>query len=78
MPSNLPLEMRLRRMAKRLEELDRWAVREAVPLERWTLQGEAVARGFAWTDCGTPLPFSHPEVEVPAHWPMAEVRLHLW
>ena len=78
MSSNLPLEMRLRRMAKRLEELERWVAREVMVLEGWTLQGEAVARGFAWTDSGTPLPFRHPEVEVPAHWPMAEVRLHLW
>ena len=32
MPSNLPLEMRLRRMAKRLDELDLWAARETVAL----------------------------------------------
>ena len=70
MPSNLPLEMRLRRMAKRLDELDRWVAREVVPLADWTLDGVAVGRGFAWADKGEPLSFAHPVVEVPAHWPL--------
>lgn len=78
MPSNLPLEMRLRRMAKRLEELERWVPREVIPLEDWTLNGMPVAKGFAWQDSGAPLPFRHPQVEIPAHWPLSEVRLHLW
>lgn len=78
MPSNLPLEMRLRRMTKRLDELDRWTTREAVPLDRWTLRGTPVATGFAWTDTGEPLPFRHPEITIPDHWPLGEVRLHLW
>jgi len=78
MPSNLPLEMRLRRLAKRLEELDRWVAREVVPLSDWTLQGAPVARGHAWQDTGTPLAFAHPAVTVPAHWPLSEVRVNLW
>ena len=78
MASQLPLEMRLRRMAKRLEELERWVPREVVPLDRWTLDGVAVGRGFAWADRGAPLPFRHGVVEVPAHWPLDEVRVHLW
>ena len=77
MPSNLPLEMRLRRMAKRLEELEQWGARAVMPLERWTLQGQPVAMGQRWQDSGTPLAFAHPGIEVPAHWPLAEVRLHL-
>ncbi|MEI6097331.1 MAG: hypothetical protein WCS20_03320 [Alphaproteobacteria bacterium] len=43
MPSNLPLEMRLRRMAKRLQELDRWVARETVPLNNWTLNGVPIS-----------------------------------
>jgi alpha-mannosidase len=78
MPSNLPLEMRLRRMTKRLEELDRWVARESIALEGWTLNGVAVSKGHAWQDTGTPLPFRHPQIAVPAHWPLEEVRLHLW
>ncbi|MEO6298075.1 MAG: glycoside hydrolase family 38 C-terminal domain-containing protein, partial [Paracoccaceae bacterium] len=31
-----------------------------------------------WQDQGEPLPFAHAQVSVPAHWPMAEARLHLW
>ncbi len=78
MPSNLPLEMRLRRMTKRLEELECWVAREVVPLESWTLQGQPIAMGHPWQDSGAPLGFAHPEVAVPAHWPLPEVRLHLW
>ncbi len=78
MPSQLPLEMRLRRMARRLEELERWVVREVVPLDRWTLNGVSVGRGFGWTDNGVPQPFRHGVVDIPGHWPLAEVRLHLW
>ena len=78
MPSNLPLEMRLRRMAKRLEELDRWVPRETVTLSDWTLEGAPVAAGHAWQDTGTPLAFGHPRVEIPAHWVLEETRVHLW
>ena len=78
MPSNLPLEMRLRRMAKRLEELDRWVAREAVPLTGWTLQGAAIVMGHAWQDSGTPVAFAHPQVEIPAHWVLDDTRVHLW
>ena len=78
MPSNLPLEMRLRRMAKRLEELECWLVREVQPLDQWTLAGQAVAKGHRWQDQGAPMAFAHPEIQVPAHWPLAETRLHLW
>ena len=78
MPSNLPLEMRLRRLTKRLVELDRWVARETVSLTGWALEGAAVAKGHAWQDSGTPLAFAHPLVEVPAHWPLDEVRVSLW
>ncbi|MBC7477341.1 MAG: alpha-mannosidase [Pseudorhodobacter sp.] len=78
MPSNLPLEMRLRRMAKRLEELDRWVPRETVALADWTLDGAPVVTGHAWQDTGTPLAFAHPQVQVPAHWVLEETRVHLW
>lgn len=78
MPSSLPLEMRLRRMNKRLEELQQWIARETMPLDGWTLQGRPIALGTRWQDHGTPLAFAHPAVQVPSHWPLAEVRLHLW
>ena len=78
MTSNLSLEMRLRRMAKRLEELARWVARDAIALDRWTLQGQPIALGHPWQDTGAPVPFAHPEIAVPAHWPLDEVRLHLW
>ncbi len=78
MPSYLNLEMRLRRMTKRLDELQQWLAREVVVLNRWTLQGQPIAAGHRWQDNGDPLPFDHPSVEVPAHWPLQDTRLHLW
>ncbi|MGV8985792.1 MAG: alpha-mannosidase [Cypionkella sp.] len=78
MPSYLPLEMRLRRMKKRLDEMQQWVARETVVLEDWTLQGQPIAQGARWQDEGTPLAFAHDAVMVPAHWPLEEVRLHLW
>ena len=78
MPSYLNLEMRLRRMTKRLDELQQWLAREVVVLNRWTLQGQPIAAGHRWQDSGEPLPFAHPTVEVPAHWPLQDTRLHLW
>ena len=78
MPSNLPLEMRLRRMAKRLQELDRWVARETVPLNNWTLNGVPISTDQTWQDAGTPVAFAHPAVEVPAHWPLEATRVSLW
>jgi alpha-mannosidase len=78
MASYLTLEMRLRRMNKRLDELQQWVVRESVGLDRWTLQGAPIAAGQRWQDEGLPLPFAHPKVEVPGHWPLEEARLQLW
>lgn len=78
MPSYLNLEMRLRRMNKRLDELQQWVARETVSLSDWTLGGQPIAQGTRWRDTGEPLPFAHPLIQVPAHWPLAETRLHLW
>lgn len=78
MPSYLPLEMRLRRMTKRLDEMRQWGARETVVLAGWTLQGQPIAKGTRWQDQGDPLPFAHGAVTVPPHWPLDEVRLHLW
>ena len=78
MPSYLPLEMRLRRMNKRLEEVQQWVAREVVRLDGWTLEGQPIAKGARWQDDGAPLAFAHGAVEVPGHWPLEEVRLHLW
>ena len=52
MPSYLNLEMRLRRMTKRLDELQQWTAREVVVLNRWTLQGQPIAAGHRWQDSG--------------------------
>ncbi len=78
MASYLNLEMRLRRMNKRLDELAQWVARDVVPLSGWTLEGQPIAAWTHWQDTGAPLAFAHPLVAVPDHWPLAEARLHLW
>ena len=78
MPSYLPLEMRLRRMTKRLDEMRQWVAREKVVLDGWTLQGQSITKGTRWQDSGPPLAFAHGTITVPAQWPLDEVRLHLW
>ncbi len=74
----LPLEMRIRRMNKRLVELDQWVARESLPLSTWTLDGVSLPMGAAWQEDGTPRRFAHPEVSLPDHWPLAACRLQLW
>ena len=78
MPSYLNLEMRLRRMNKRLDELQQWLAREVVVLNGWALSGASIDKGTRWQDDGVPLVFAHGAVTVPEHWPLDEVRLHLW
>ncbi|MBI1171175.1 alpha-mannosidase [bacterium] len=70
--------MRLRRMKKRLDEIQQWVARETLVLQDWTLQGRPIASGTRWQDSGEPLRFAHGPVTVPAHWPLDDVRLHLW
>ena len=74
----LPLEMRIRRMNKRITELEQWVTRETLPLTAWTLDGVAAPMGTVWTDQGPPRRFAHPTVEIPAQWPLQETRLSLW
>lgn len=75
---HLSLEMRIRRMNKRITELEQWVAREGLALGDWRLDGLAVAMGTAWQDDGSPRHFFHPTVEIPAHWPLSETRLNLW
>ena len=78
MPSILSLEQRLRRIAKRLEELQLWLPRESLPLTQWTLDGTAIPPGTPWQDTGPTRAFHHPQITVPQHWPLQDTRLHLW
>lgn len=74
----LQLEMRIRRMNKRLVELEQWVAREVLPLEAWTLDGAPCPMGTRWSDQDQPRRFAHPPVTLPAHWPLSESRLNLW
>lgn len=74
----LPLEMRLRRLSKRITELEQWVTRESLPLPDWTLDGTPAPMGTRWQDEGRSRHFAHPEVTLPEHWPLEDCRLQLW
>lgn len=74
----LQLEMRIRRMNKRIVELEQWVAREVLTLDDWTLDGAPCPLGTRWSDQDQPRRFAHPEVTIPDHWPLEETRLSLW
>ena len=73
----LNLEQRIRRVRKRVSELEFWVPRQVLPLDHWTLNGQPHARGQAWPSIDGTFHFAHPPVAVPGDWPLADVRLRL-
>ncbi len=67
----------MRRLRKRVAELDLWIVRKSLALERWTLNKNAHALGAPWPELNGISRFSHPLVTVPADWPLEQARLRL-
>jgi len=70
-------EQRIARLHKRLTELELWTVRSTVPLESWTFNGEPLGVGAPWPTRDGVVAFAHPEVSVPAEWPLDRARLDL-
>lgn len=73
----LTVEQRIARLQKRLTELELWIVRSSFPLDGWTFNGGPLAVGSSWPTRDGVVTFSHPEMEVPAGWPLDECRLDL-
>ena len=73
----LSLDQRVRRLLKRLAELELWEKRAVVPLDAWTFNGAPIAPGSPWPSREGIASFAHPAVEVPADWPLDETRLQL-
>jgi len=73
----LTRDQRINRLRKRLAELPLWTVRAALPLDRWTLNQAPLAPGAPWPSREGVAAFHHPEVVVPADWPLERTRLEL-
>jgi len=73
----LTRDQRINRLKKRLVELHLWTVRSALPLDRWTFNRSPHASGAPWPTREGVAAFSHPEVSVPADWPLERTRLDL-
>jgi alpha-mannosidase len=73
----LTRDQRINRLRKRLGELPLWTVRAALPLDRWTLNRAPLAPGAPWPSRDGVAAFHHPEVVVPADWPLERTRLEL-
>jgi alpha-mannosidase len=73
----LSLDQRVRRLLKRLAELELWEKRAVIPLDAWTFNGAPLAPGSPWPSREGVASFAHPPVESPADWPLEETRLQL-
>ena len=73
----LNLEQRIRRVRKRVSELEFWVARQVLPLNHWTLNGQSHALGQAWPGIDGIFRFAHPAVTIPGDWPLANVRVRL-
>lgn len=72
----LTLDLRLRGLEVRLDELTWWRERETVPVEGWTADGASIAIGAAWPRHGEVVHF-RANAEVPEHWPLEDTVLRL-
>ncbi len=75
--SYLNLEHRLRRLRRRIGELEWWVARRTLPLDNWTLNGKPHRRGEQWPSLEGTSVFAHPGVAVPDEWAVEHTRLGL-
>ncbi|GAC1445431.1 MAG: alpha-mannosidase [Chloroflexota bacterium] len=73
----LTSQQRISRLRTRAQELQYWAVREYRDLCEWNFEGVALRAGSAWPHRDGVVSIDHAHIEVPAEWPMADVRLDL-
>jgi alpha-mannosidase len=73
----LTLDQRIDRVRRRLDELGLWTARDVVDLDAWSVDGRRVGRGEPWPRRDGVVRFTHPEVGIPAEWPLEHARLEL-
>lgn len=75
--THLSLDQRVKRLAKRVAEIELWEHRETIRLDRWTFNGAPLPVGSPWPDREGVAVFAHPAIEIPADWPLDEARLEI-
>ena len=65
------------RLRVRTDALAGWRDRAHVDLDAWAFDGTPLAHGEPWPRRDGVVRLAHPQVDVPAGWPLAEARLEL-
>lgn len=73
----LTAEQRLTGIEVRCAELVWWRHRAAIELEGWIFDGAPIRPGQLWPQRDGLTRFAHPEVDIPAEWPIEACRLQL-
>lgn len=73
----LSLSHRINRLRRRRDEIAAWRVRETLPIDGWTFDGEPIGPGYPWPSFDGVHSFACEPFEVPGHWPLAAARLSL-
>ena len=73
---SLTSAQRLDRLKTRLAELPMWRERAALPIEKWTFDGQPLALGKGWPHRNGPVALTA-SAQVPAEWPLEETILRL-
>ncbi len=71
------LQHRLDRLETRVHELTYWLDRAHADLTGWTFDGEPLRLGAPWPRQEGLRRLAHPRADVPADWPLDEVRVEL-
>ena len=73
----LTTPQRIDRIETRVGEMRLWRNRAHFELREWESDGERLSPGDPWPRVDGLVRFAHPEVVVPAEWPLGDVRLQL-
>jgi alpha-mannosidase len=73
----LTLQQRLNRLEVRLAELAHWRGRAHLPIRDWRFDDAPLRLGQPWPDRSGVHHLSHPEIVIPASWPLEETILEL-
>ncbi len=68
-------QQRIGRLQRRLDELDLWTVRAALPLDGWTFDGSPLAANAPWPAREGVVALALDGIEVPEGWPLEQTRL---
>lgn len=73
----ITIQQRLTRLRVLIDELSCWRVRSSQELASWSSDGEPLSAGERWPGRRRAATMTHPDVTVPAGWPLDRTRLRL-